>query len=401
MRSSRHHRSDDPPPSSSIDGRVRDAVARFHTDPDGFDAVCDYLAGRLDDTLAVADVMLVELLGDLWGRGWTPTDLLHVLRRRLGSGGVALATERILVDADARIARGQALHPAWREQIERLRSEQPSQPDPAGKAACRRLLEVLGVGHRLPDIPVTVPPPGDPRNGLGRGVRLDERMLVRVRALLAKAESTEFDEEAEALTAKAQQLIARYAIDEALLDNADDVGEPSIRRIPVDAPYASAKAYLIAEVARANRCRVVHTPDLGWVTAFGYDHDLAAVELLATSLLAQAAAAMARQGARRDAAGRSRTRSFRRAFLVGFGHRIGERLRLAAEQEVAATPAGNDRLVPVLAARQDRLVAAQQRAFPAVRRRATSVSHPTGWSEGRAAAERARLDVAAPRLPGA
>ncbi|MCA1782196.1 MAG: DUF2786 domain-containing protein [Intrasporangiaceae bacterium] len=403
MRSSRRQRPDDPspPPPPSTEERVRAAVARFGTDPDGFDTACDGLAMRPDDTMAVAGVMLAELLADLWDRGWTPEDLLHVLGRKLRSASVALASEWIVTDGDGRIADGQALHPAWRAQIERLRSDRRRSPAPVDIDRSRGLLEVLGVASRLPDIPVTVPPPGDLRSGLGRGVRLDERMLQRVRALLAKAESTDFDEEAEALTAKAQQLIARHAIDEALLDRGDDVGEPSIRRMPVDDPYASAKAYLLAEVARANRCRVVHTPDLGWVTAFGYEHDLAAVELLSTSLLAQAAAAMARQGVRRDAAGRSRTRSFRRAFLLGFGHRIGERLRLAAEQEVAVARAGNDRLVPVLAAREDRLVAAQQRAFPAVRRRATSVSHPSGWSEGRAAAEQARLDVVAPRLPRA
>ena len=376
-------------------------MACFGTDPEGFDAACDDLAARLDDALTVGDTMLVRLLADLWDRGWTPADLVHVLGRRLAPGSVVLAAERIVFDTDTRRAEGQAVHPTWRAQIERFRSDQRGSRPPADIDRCRRLLEVLGVGTTLPDIPVTVPPPGDPRSGLGRGVRLDERMLVRVRALLAKAESTEFDEEAEALTAKAQQLIARHAIDEALLGRPDDVGEPSIRRMPVDDPYASAKAYLIAEVADANRCRVVHSPDLGWVTAFGYDHDLAAVELLATSLLAQATAAMARQGVRRDAAGRSRTRSFRRAFLVGFGHRIGERLRVATAQEVAVTPAGSDRLAPVLAVREDRLVAAQQRAFPVVRRRATSVSHPAGWSEGRAAGERARLDVTAPRLPSA
>ena len=42
-------------------------------------------------------------------------------------------------------------------------------------------------------------------------------MLDKVRALLAKAESTEFPEEAGALTSRAQQLMARYSIDHALL----------------------------------------------------------------------------------------------------------------------------------------------------------------------------------------
>src|SRR5260370_42461587 len=47
--------------------------------------------------------------------------------------------------------------------------------------------------------------------------KVDQRMLDRVRGLLANAESTEFPEEAEALTSRAQELMARHSIDDALL----------------------------------------------------------------------------------------------------------------------------------------------------------------------------------------
>ena len=45
----------------------------------------------------------------------------------------------------------------------------------------------------------------------------NDSVLHKVRALLAKAEATPFDAEAEAFTSKAQELIARYRIDDALL----------------------------------------------------------------------------------------------------------------------------------------------------------------------------------------
>jgi hypothetical protein len=242
---------------------------------------------------------------------------------------------------------------------------------------------------------VAAPSPAFPTAGL------DARMLARVRALLAKAESTEFDEEAEALTAKAQELIARHAIDEALLHSAGDVGEPSVRRVPVDDPYADAKASLLAQAAGANRCRVVYSADFGWVTAFGYEGDLDAVELLTASLLAQATSAMARHGPRRDASGRSRTRSFRRSFLFGFAHRIGQRLREAADAQVAAATASDrGRLLPVLSARDDRLRAAVEAAFPELDHRTTAVSHAGGWAAGQAAAELADLDVSAGAVRG-
>ena len=50
---------------------------------------------------------------------------------------------------------------------------------------------------------------------------VDERVLSRVRMLLAKAESTTFEAEAETFTAGAQSLMARHSIDAALLA-ADD-----------------------------------------------------------------------------------------------------------------------------------------------------------------------------------
>ena len=70
--------------------------------------------------------------------------------------------------------------------------------------------------------------------------------------------------------------------------------------------------------------------------------DLAAVEMLFTSLLVQATAAMVHAGPRRDARGRSRTRSFRHAFLNAYAARIGERLRDAAGEAAsrAAVDAG-------------------------------------------------------------
>ena len=43
-----------------------------------------------------------------------------------------------------------------------------------------------------------------------------DRILDKVRALLAKAESTQYAEEAAAYTAKAQELIATHAIDIAV-----------------------------------------------------------------------------------------------------------------------------------------------------------------------------------------
>ena len=344
------------------------------------------------------DELLEVALDQAWQRGWTPADVAHVVSRMLTAAHRDEVAVHLVADGRRRLRRGQRLHPRWQRELDVLGDHQPATPSPAPDERLRLAIEVARLVARLPDQPVTIPPPGDLRAAAATTRHLDARMLDRVRALLAKAESTTFEDEAAALTAKAQELITRHAIDEALLHAEDDGGEPSVRRIPVADPYADAKAHLFGEVARANRCKVVFSKPLGWVTAFGYDQDLDALELLTTSLLAQATGAMARQGPRRDASGRSRTRSFRRAFLLGFAQRIGERLQQAADEQLTATGDEDARLLPVLAARDERMTAAMLAAFPDLQQREQQVSNATGLLAGRSAADRASIAVPGGRL---
>lgn len=123
------------------------------------------------------------------------------------------------------------------------------------------------------------------------------------------------------------------------------------------------------------------------------------MEVLFTSLLVQATTALRLAGSRRDGSGRSRTRSFRQSFLAAYAQRIGERLREAAGEAVreavreAAADAGRD-LLPVLAAREQAVEAKVEEIFPTLTMvGAGAVSNREGWISGRAAADRAVLDV--------
>jgi uncharacterized protein DUF2786 len=222
------------------------------------------------------------------------------------------------------------------------------------------------------------------------------RLLARVRGLLNKAESTEFPEEAEALTAKAQELMARYAIDRAALeDPAPSAVE--IRRLKVDDPYARAKVVLLQTVADANRCRSVWHAYEGLCSVFGSSHELDTTELLYTSLLTQATTAMLAAGADGHHA---RTPSFRRAFLLAYARRIGERLRASVEAEVDAGVARHgESLLPVLARRRQAVDEAIEAAFPRISSFSARTSNGRGWMAGRAAADLADL-AAGGRLGG-
>ncbi|MBA3654315.1 MAG: DUF2786 domain-containing protein [Actinobacteria bacterium] len=211
---------------------------------------------------------------------------------------------------------------------------------------------------------------------------MPEGLLARVRALLAKAESTDFDAEAEALNAKAQELITKYRIADAALRVIPRVVS---RRVYIDDPYADAKVVLLSRIASTNGASVLWSKRWGMATVLGQPADLDAAELLFTSLLVQATAALRREGRRLDDWGRSRTKRFRRSFLIAFALRIGERLQAAADDTVVAAEnaATGGALMPLLGARAAAAEEAARAACPDAGVFAVSANDPEGWYRGR------------------
>jgi hypothetical protein len=229
--------------------------------------------------------------------------------------------------------------------------------------------------------------------GLDAADGIDPKLLTRISALLAKAESTTFPDEAEALSAKAHELLTRHAIDRAVLAS-DRSPQVTVGRVCLDDPYLAAKATMCSQVAHANRCRAVWQSAWGIVTFVGSPAGVEATKLLTRSLVRQAEMALVLSGPVPHDAGRNRTRSFRQAFFIAFGDRVGERLSAttAAMVDESDTSAGGA-LVPLLA-RQDAAVEAETaRIFPHVRRRRASVSNVDGLVAGRAAGDRADLST--------
>ncbi|MFD5628770.1 DUF2786 domain-containing protein [Streptomyces sp. NPDC127072] len=320
-----------------------------------------------------------EFVAAAWRRGWEPADVVRFVRRELEDVHVRLAAELIRGESRRDKPRG----PRWAAQLEDLDATGPARTDRFSYATAA--LELYRLLLRLPSIE-----PLDAPEGPAPAAPKDSRMLTRIRALLAKAEATGFPEEAEALSAKAQELMARHSIDEALLaarTHAKDA--PGACRIGVEPPYETAKAVLLDAVAGANRCRAVWNDSLGFSTVVGFEPDLEAVELLYTSLLVQATAAMTKAEAAQRAGGRKRTKTFRQSFLAAYAHRIGDRLASVAEGQVASTEGG---LLPVLVARDVAVTDQLERMFPeTVTTRLRGVTDAAGWQEGAAAADRAQV----------
>src|SRR5277367_4139192 len=165
-------------------------------------------------------------------------------------------------------------------------------------------------------------------------------LLDRVRKLLAKAEDEGCTPaEAEALTAKAAELMARYGIDRALLGALHpETDKPADRKFGFDRPWADVKAHLLAAVATALRCQCVQTQTAEGTRlhVFGYASDLERAEILYTSLLVQMARALAKQAV--PAYGNS-AKAWRRSWMLGYCAAVVARVRAAEEEAVAAAGA--------------------------------------------------------------
>jgi hypothetical protein len=229
-------------------------------------------------------------------------------------------------------------------------------------------------------------------------VTADDPVLDKVRKLLAKAEATRNEHEADAFAAKAAALIAAHRIDVSRLARAD--GEAvALREVPVGrGAYVRARLALLGAVAAAHDCEIVWRtgPDGATGILAGFTSDLDATVVVYESLHLQATSRMAAERRATPAA----TQRWRRAFLFGFADRAGELLRETrrrVEADVATSGAGST--LPDLPGR-----AAQVRAFASTAfGRVTTAAAPApaaanGYHHGHAAASSA--DIGRSRLVG-
>lgn len=372
------------------------AEAAYHRRDDAAELLELLVAGPPTETgrRMVARGLQERLADEILARAsghWLPSEIVRQVRRR-----VRATAEHVVVSAvHSAWRRGGAsvTDPAWAAEAASL--EPPSwRIDPAASSwpdDVDAAVGVLGVLSHLPPLPECRGARRAAERATAQG-----RLLEKVRHLLSKAESTNFPEEAEALTAKAQELLARYSIDRAVVGGPDPArrSRAAFRRVWIDDPYVACKAQLLHVVAMVNRCRAVLIEQLGLATVAGHEDDLDTVETLFTSLLVQATTQMTALGSRTDIAGRSRTRSFRQSFLIAFAVRIGDRLEAAREATVsAALETHGKALVPILASRVHAADEAIAELFPDLSQRGAQATNREGWVAGTLAADLASLSL--------
>ncbi len=355
----------------------------------------------------------------LFANGWQPADLAHLVRR----SGTQRSTRLLLgyIAQHSRRERAPDRAPAeWLDQLQELGVLEPGgtilgghgeiidrwmraeQLDPhEAQPIVVDTLVVLETAPRVSEL--LVPPARWSASNKGRVARaapageVDGKALKLIRALLAKAEGTTFEAEADAFTEKAQELMTRHSIDMAMLaahaaGSGAQYGVES-RRVHIDNPYADEKATFLSAIAQVNGAKSIWHPSAGFCTLMGFAVDLQLTDVLFTSLLVQATHASSTATAHDK---RLRTPSFRRAFLVSFADRVSERLEHArrhvaeeAEHEYGAA------MLPVLAQREAAVEQAYTDAFPDAITMKAKRYNAYGWHAGREAADRADIGAGA------
>ncbi|MBT2406776.1 MULTISPECIES: DUF2786 domain-containing protein [unclassified Streptomyces] len=227
--------------------------------------------------------------------------------------------------------------------------------------------------------------------------------LETIRALLAKAEDPRTPEaEAELARRRAFEMMAKYGVEQAMLNDANPASDaPADRQIVLDNPWAMERVRLINRIAVALGCQLIHLGRDGdgparRVHIFGYASDLERVELLYTSLLLQMNGGLNAQ----TVPVRSGARAWRRSWLLGFISRVGDRIeeaeRGACEQASAETTATGRSAALVLADRKSVVERSYRQAYPRARSGGrttmTGNGYGAGWSAG------SRADIGGKRI---
>lgn len=359
---------------------------------------------QLDPGALVVDETL-SMIGNAYEYGWQPLDLLHAVRRQSSAAASTWLANAVMVEASRSEAAERAPR-QWNDQLAQVRgsvgpelhrsllvARNGDKSEGELLAEWATALSALAVMHEMPRLERLVSPPSTWDDRVVTQSRptsspAGNKILARVRALLAKAESTTYPAEAEAFTAKAQDLMTRHSIDDALVRAAEGVEtQVDTVRILIESPYAKEKAVLLSVVAGANRTRAVWNDWASLVTLVGESSDLEQVEMLFTSTLVQATRAMTTAGA--DSSSNDRSTSFRKAFLTAYATRIGERLTAAAQ---GAERSYGEQLLPVLARQHEAVDRAVSHLFPHVRTGSRrQYFDARGWDAGTNAANEAVL----------
>lgn len=247
-----------------------------------------------------------------------------------------------------------------------------------------------------------------------------ETYADKIAKLLRKAESTT-PEEAELLFAKAQELMAKYAIDDAMVREAMGDKAPNDPLVREEFVMVGLYRYALARMTflllHYNDVKVLKLSDPGWrqvgskvykenevYVAVGYKSDIDRCRVLETSLHLQAL--RAENAWWRENMGlysglpKSKQHLARRGFLFAFAEGAGLKIKEATAKgrQVAEEEHGSTSVALVLQSKEIRVQLEFERQFPETRNVKDRKNHGDSWARQHGYAAGKNADVGQPGL---
>jgi hypothetical protein len=229
------------------------------------------------------------------------------------------------------------------------------------------------------------------------------KVATKIKALLTKAERSDFQDESDAFYAKAAELMAKHAIDQAQIDSLNEEYVPIIvkRQFVVMAPYSLDRMQLISQVSMAlggyayymrqardgSKTRTRSKDHNTYAVLIGTDSDLDQIEAMLESINRQLEISREREQDHEYFSGMGQKKVWNATFIRGYAQRIGQRLKEAYE-----TPLQEQTGSVALVLRDKSLMLREELAKIGVKVQASSRQFSeSGWRSGQRAAESAVL----------
>ncbi|MFF4055994.1 DUF2786 domain-containing protein [Streptomyces sp. NPDC001668] len=236
------------------------------------------------------------------------------------------------------------------------------------------------------------PSPDPSTRAAGEG--LPAALLSKVKALLRKAENeAATEEEARVYLDKATELMAKYGIEQAMLDDVSEPGRPVDRIVDLHPPYVKEARRLLSRIGYEMRCRSVYPggkDNRHRVHLFGFEADIQATEVLFASLRLQMLDGADRADRLHRPLGED-ARAYKRSWMLGFIREVTARIgaaqkaaRAAAEQggEMDGKGAGGRSVALVLADRTTVVEARLAAQYPKLNKTRPTKFKGTGYWQG-------------------
>lgn len=241
-----------------------------------------------------------------------------------------------------------------------------------------------------------------------------ETYAEKIAKLLAKAESTT-PEEAELLMSKAQELMTKYAIDEAMLRSLhlNTINDPLVKEeFVITGIYRFPLSALTHFIMINNSVKAVKLSGDNWreingrvfrqtviLVGIGYKSDIDAVRLMNSSLHIQAMRAESEWWRKSEKLYSKRESHYaRRQFLQSFAEGAHSKMRLATEKGKAAAAAqhGSDSVALVLRSKEQNVLDEFKKHFPNTRSVSSNRKGGDEWARNHGYEAGRKADVGQP-----